>query len=392
MQTPIEAAVSDALRAGRALCKTISRNDVGATGGHQAGFYLPKSVWRMFSTKPPVDGSNHKTLVQIQWPEGIRTVSAITWYGTGTRSEFRLTRFGKSFPWLHESYVGSLLVLVPITLRDFKAHVLETEEDIEFLLTSLGIETLGGWGVFSGGKAKPETEDECLDRIFKKAIASLENFPPGQWMAAQARSAAEECVGDLTKKSADSRLLKWITSEYQLFRALEQKLTLPIIQKPYKDVDSFINVAATVMNRRKSRAGHSLEHHVEKLLLDEGLPFDRQPRIDGKVRPDLLIPGKAAYEDSKFPVSGLIVVGLKTTCKDRWRQILNEGHRVPEKHLFTLQEAISSDQLHEMKKANVTLVVPKNFHTGYDVTTGIRLLTVDGFLQKVRKVTKNLAA
>lgn len=388
----IEAAVSDALKAGRALCKTISRNDVGATGGHQQGFYLPKSVWQMFSERPPIKGTNHKTLVQVQWPEGIRTESAITWYGTGTRSEFRLTRFGKDFPWLHESYVGSLLVLVPITLHDFRAHVLETEGDIEFLLTALGIETLGGWGVFSAGKPRSESEDECLNRVFKKVIAPLADFPSGKWMAAQAREAVEECAGDLRKTSADNRLLKWIASEYQLFRTLEQKLSLPIIQQPYKDVDAFINVAATVMNRRKSRAGHSLEHHVEQLLTDEGLPFDSQPRIDGKVKPDLLIPGKTAYEDPSFPVSRLVVAGLKTTCKDRWRQILNEGQRVPEKHLFTLQEAISSDQLIEMKKANVTLIVPKDYHKGYDTKTGVRLLTVDGFLDKLRKLTKTEAA
>jgi hypothetical protein len=387
MPSPIEAAINDALKTGRALCKFISRNDVGATDAHQQGFYLPKAVWRMFSTKPPIKGDNHKTLVQIQWPEGIKTESAVTWYGKNTRSEFRLTRFGKNFPWLHESFVGSLLVLVPTTLHEFKAHVLETEEDIELLLTSLGIETLGGWGVFLAGKPKPETEDECLKRVFKKTVSPLDDFPTGSWMAAQARNAVKECAGDLSKITADSRLLKWIAAEYQLFRTLEQKVSLPIIQQPYKDVDAFINIAATVMNRRKSRAGHSLEHHVEQLLTDEGLPFDSQPRIDGKVKPDLLIPGKAAYEDPLFPVSRLVVAGLKTTCKDRWRQILNEGQRVPEKHLFTLQEAISSDQLIEMKKANVTLVVPKAFHNGYDTKTGIRLLTVDGFLEKLRTLT-----
>lgn len=86
------------------------------------------------------------------------------------------------------------------------------------------------------------------------------------------------------------------------------------------------------------------------------------------------------------------IAGLKTTCKDRWRQILNEGQRVPEKHLFTLQEAISSDQLIEMKKANVTLVVPKEYHNGYNTETGIRLLTVDGFIGKLKALTKPEAA
>jgi len=388
----LEAAINDALKAGKALCKFISRNDVGATGGHQCGFYLPKSAWRLFSAKGPVKGTNHKDLVKIQWPGDITTESAVTWYGQGTRSEYRLTRFGKKFPWLDQCFVGSMLVLIPFSLHQFNAYVLETEEEIETLQATLGIETLGEWGVFVGGQSRPETEDECLDRVFSETVKPLDDFPSGAWMASRARSAVDQCVGAQTKVSADDRLLKWISAEYQLFRTLERKISLPSIQREFKNVEDFISVAATVMNRRKSRAGHSLEHHVEELLRVEKLPFDRQARIDGKVKPDLLIPGKAAYDNPSFPTSGLIIAGLKTTCKDRWRQILNEGRRVKEKHLITLQEAISSDQLAEMHEANVTLVVPKPFHKGYDTSTGIRLLTIDGFITKVRDLTNTRAA
>ena len=388
----VEIAINDALKAGKALCKFISRNDVGATGGHQCGFYLPKTAWQMFAKKGPIKGENHKSQVAITWPEKIKTNSVVTWYGTGTRSEFRLTSFQRNFPWLHESFVGSLLVLVPFSLEQFTAHILETDEEIDTLRAALGVEMLGGWGVYSGGKARPETEDECLNRVFNKTIQPLDDFPSGSWMAERAREAVDECGG--TKKSigADDKLLKWISAEYQLFRTLERKVSLPSIQQPFKTVDDFLNVAATVMNRRKSRAGHSLEHHVEQLLKSSGLPFDRQPRIDGKVRPDLLIPGKTAYENAKFPTEKLIIAGLKTTCKDRWRQVLNEGKRIPEKHLVTLQEAISADQLHEMREANVTLVVPKPYHKGYDTSTGIRLLSVEDFLVKAKTLTNLKAA
>lgn len=387
----VEAAISDSLKAGKALCKFISRNDVGATGGHQCGFYLPKSVWQLFSPFGPTKGQNHKSQVLISWPDNIITRSVVTWYGTGTRSEYRLTSFQRGFPWLHESFVGSLLVLVPFSSSEFSAHILETDEEIETLQASLGVEMLGGWGVYFGGSSKLETEDECLDRVFNETIQKLDNFPAGSWMAEKARAGVAECGGK-TKKTADEILLDWVSAEYRLFRTLERKVSFPVIQKPFKTVDEFINVAATVMNRRKSRAGHSLEYHVEELLKNSELPFDRQPRIDGKVRPDILIPGKIAYEDAKFPASKLIVAGLKTTCKDRWRQILNEGKRVSEKHLITLQEAVSRDQLLEMHEANVTLVVPKKFHKGYDTSTGIRLLSIDDFLVKAKHITNQHAA
>lgn len=383
----LEQAISDALKTGNALCKFISRNEVGSTGSHQCGFYLPKSAWRMFMAQSPEKHKNFKSAVQIKWPGNLITESSITWYGIGTRSEHRLTKFGKNFPWLDESLVGSLLVLIPFTLTQFNAFVLQSDEDIETFLSTLGVETLGGWGVFSNGKAQTETEDECLNRVYESTIQKLEDFPTGKLLALRAREAVKVCLRNIDSYPPDDKIIKWIGFEYQLFRKLEDKVSLPIIQQDFESIETFISVAATIMNRRKSRAGHSFEYHVEQLLIDARLPFDRQPSIDGRIKPDLLFPGKKEYEDSTFPVSKLLVAGLKTTCKDRWRQILNEAKRIPEKHLITLQEGISKNQLIEMREANVTLVVPKKFHKGYDTNTGIRLLSMEEFLNKIKKLT-----
>jgi len=382
----VESAIADALSAGHALCKFITRNDVGATGAHQCGFHLPKSAWTLFSPHAPIKGRVDKSPVRIRWPRGITTDSVVTWYGAKTRSEYRLTCFGRRFPWMDEGYVGCLLVLVPYSLNHFSAHVLETDADIELLKTALGIETIGGWGIFSRVSAVPETESGCIERIIERTVAALDSFPDGRWMAKHARDAVQHCVRASQSASADEKLLRWISAEYQLFRRLETKLALPFISRSFADIDGFMEIAATIMNRRKSRAGHSFENHVEELLRLDGVPFDRQPKIDGNVKPDLLIPGKAAYENPSFPVSRLVVAGLKTTCKDRWRQILNESRRIPEKHLVTLQEGISANQLLEMREANVTLVVPKPFHKNYDLRTGIRLLSVDDFLAKLHRL------
>jgi hypothetical protein len=51
--------------------------------------------------------------------------------------------------------------------------------------------------------------------------------------------------------------------------------------------------------------------------------------------------------------------------QDRWRQVLHEARRVPNKHILTIQTAISSGQLREMKEAGVTLVVPEKLQNGY---------------------------
>lgn len=55
----------------------------------------------------------------------------------------------------------------------------------------------------------------------------------------------------------------------------------------------------------------------------------------------------------------------KTTCKDRWRQILAEAQRIPEKHLFTLETAISSNQLREMHAHKVHLVTTPSISATY---------------------------
>lgn len=74
----------------------------------------------------------------------------------------------------------------------------------------------------------------------------------------------------------------------------------------------------------------------------------------------MVIPGKKECEDENYPVDKLCVVGVETTCKNRWRQVLKEAPRVKKKHILTIQPGISSKQLQEMREAEVALVMPKS--------------------------------
>ncbi len=135
------------------------------------------------------------------------------------------------------------------------------------------------------------------------------------------------------------------------------------------------------MNRRKSRAGRALENHVEQALIDARVPHKMRPNIDGK--PDVVIPNEEAYHNKDYPLDKLFIVGVKTTCKDRWRQVLNEGKRVSEKYILTIQPGISTNQLNEMHEAKVTLVVPKQLHEDYPEERNITLLTIEEFVSKI---------
>ena len=78
------------------------------------------------------------------------------------------------------------------------------------------------------------------------------------------------------------------------------------------------------------------------------------------------------------------MLAAKSTCKDRWRQILIEAARIKVKHLFTLETAISSNQTDEMVAHNVQLIVPPSVAGTYSETQQKQLLSLSEFIQVAR--------
>ena len=386
MPSPLaEKAIEEAQQVGKAILKFISANDCGLTGSHQAGFYLPKSAWELYAPFAPENGKLEKSKVRIIWQGGERvTDSVVTWYGQKTRSEYRLTSFGKGFPYLIDDSVGDLLVLIPQDLHNFLAYVIDLPEDIEDIQAALGVEAIGTWVVYEGAKEPVAlSPEDCIDKQFRVFAQGLEAFPAGNLFSEKTREAMIACVNDFPKKPSDDRLMDLMKAEYRLFRLVERQICLPEVCRLFKDIDDFLKTAATLMNRRKSRAGRSMENHVEYLLKDAQIPFDVRPKIHGE--PDIVIPGKAAYDDPKFPKEKLFAVGVKTTCKDRWRQVTQEAPRVEWKHLITIQEGVSAKQLKQMHQLKVTLVVPQKLHSRYPQVKGVHLMDLDGFIRVIRK-------
>jgi len=85
-----------------------------------------------------------------------------------------------------------------------------------------------------------------------------------------------------------------------------------------------------------------------------------------------------------FQAEKLTMLGSKTTCKDRWRQVLNEADRIPHKHLFTLQEGISDTQIQEMSDENLTLVVPKESVKTFGNFGKTHVLTLEKFIEYIK--------
>ena len=377
-----ERAIAEAVRVGNAILKFISPNDAGLTGGHQYGYYLPISIWQMFTPNPPVQGVNSESLVDVTWQDGRVTHSCVHWYGQ-KKNEYRLTRFGRDFPFRTVDNVGDLLVLIPENYERFSAFVLDSESDIEEIEAALGLRLTDEWAAYRQGEPQVETEEDCVDKRFRQFVQGLEKFPAGAVFSTQTRDALLACIRGFDALVPDDLLMRCMESEYALFRLAERQICQKDIIRIFKDVDDFLATASSIMNRRKARAGRSLENHVEYILQRANIPHVMRPDIDGK--PDIIIPSVAAYRDADYPLKKLLIVGVKTTCKDRWRQILNEAKRIPEKHILTIQQGISGNQLREMHAAKVKLVVPEKLHKQYPTDTPITLLNLEGFVQSVKQ-------
>jgi hypothetical protein len=67
-----------------------------------------------------------------------------------------------------------------------------------------------------------------------------------------AREALLKCVRGFTARS-ENKLLDLMKEEYRLFKVVERQLCLKQVTQLFQSIDGFLKVAATIMNRRKSR-------------------------------------------------------------------------------------------------------------------------------------------
>jgi len=184
----------------------------------------------------------------------------------------------------------------------------------------------------------------------------------------------------------DAALVAWLEREEALFRQLERHIVRVRLREGFgEDVDAFVSYSLTVQNRRKSRIGYALEHHAEALFLAANVRYTKKGKTEGNAVPDFLFPSIEAYRIPSVATERLTMLGVKSTCKERWRQILAEADRIPDKHLLTLEPGISVNQTNEMVARRVTLVLPKSIHQSFKEEQRDALMTVKEFLTLLRQ-------
>jgi hypothetical protein len=249
---------------------------------------------------------------------------------------------------------------------------LEEERDRIALAARLVLEQIG-----VEVEPPPDTHLEEMLRRFGGG------FPKTRDFSAFARSTLPD-VDSGTEP--DAALLAWMEREEALFRTLERHLVGARLEQGFAgDVDGFVSFSLSVHNRRKSRVGYALENHLETVFAASGVRFARTAVTESHSKPDFLFPGATEYRDLQYPSDRLTVLGVKTTCKDRWRQVLAEADRVERKHLLTLEPAISAAQTDEMQSRQLQLVLPRALHGSCSAAQQAWLMDVNAFVALVRE-------
>ncbi|EHN8893055.1 type II restriction endonuclease [Enterobacter hormaechei subsp. xiangfangensis] len=374
--------------------KRLSANDTGATGGHQVGLYISSDIAEKLlpsinntqELNPSVFLTAHVS--SHEYPDSeARAIYYNNRFFGGTRNERRITRWGRGSPLQDPENTGAL------TLLAFKQDEQGGDSsevniwvcvnpDEENIIESVIGEVIPGTLIFGpsseilGGLS---LQHAPVNHKYNIPDAWKQQFPSGSEIIQYAGRHYAKNSNDPDEQLIDRRRI-----EYDIFLLVEELHVLDIIRKGFGSVDEFIALANSVSNRRKSRAGKSLELHLEHLFVEHGLRhFATQAVTEGNKKPDFLFPSAEAYHDIGYPEENLRMLAVKTTCKDRWRQILNEADKIRQIHLFTLQEGVSQAQHSEMRDAGVKLVVPSSLHRKYPEAVRGELMTLGAFIAEL---------
>jgi len=122
-------------------------------------------------------------------------------------------------------------------------------------------------------------------------------------------------------------------------------------------------IALSNTQSRRSRAGKTFEAIIYKIYESLGYEFDSQSKVGRKTFDEL---GLGKKVDSILPNidffgkrrNKTIIGTMKTTLRERWQEVAEEIERtkIPEIHLLTADENISSSKAKEMANHNIVVV------------------------------------
>lgn len=381
--------------------KRLSRNDTLANDTHQAGPYIPKTfIFRVLPDLHNEQERNPRVVLRTTiLGQTQRDVTAI-WYNNKlfgqTRNEVRLTNFGgRESVLLDPESTGSIALFAFYRDMDgaqygcdiWVSQSREEEDYIQEVFGQIEPNTKHSVTLFADGsdslmELRVRPQDGCMLRADEIDERWHEQFPSSTHIINLVLRRRP-----FRQHNLDALLLDRRECEYVLFQSIEEVIVQRRLERHFVSVHDFIAYAQTVLQRRKARSGRSLELHVYHMLKEYGLQeeqhFSYNKVTEQNKMPDFVFPSIHAYNNPAYPAEKLRMLAVKTTVKDRWRQILNEADRIPIKHLLTLQEGVSDNQWREMRDAGVMLVVPQPIQKFYPDYMHREILSLAEFVRLV---------
>jgi hypothetical protein len=369
--------------------KRLAPNDTGLTKSHQVGPYIPKPV--AFPLLGLPEDARPEGDVDRYWAYHLashdqRSQLRLIYYKS--KNECRLTGFGGKASAIQDPENTSRILVLAFHPGDRLMEAWLARDDDE-----------GGEIELSVGQVVPGIPIRrrvvngqlMLDELFATAVdvcaVGMAELPPAWALEFPAPTAI---TGEAVRRigghelDVDTRLMRRFECEYRLFRTVEESHLLPRLTGGFAAVDDFVSVARSVLNRRMSRAGKALELHIETILTEEEVPFERQVATEPGSIVDFLFPSLERYQAASNGDPGLRMLAVKTTLRDRWRQVLQEAEKVAPKHLFTLDEGVSLATYQDMKSKGVELVVPQRRVAHFPEPVRHEVMTLGRFLDLVR--------
>lgn len=209
--------------------------------------------------------------------------------------------------------------------------------------------------------AMPTTVDLALlaRRAFleKYGLERIDPFDipnPGDALREISRSIEWDLFRDFQRKERSVELIRIVLGDRPVEVAAPD-----IIRRLIDELPAIDALMLSASQQRKSRAGYSYEHHIEAMLADGGIPFEKQVIIEARKRPDFILPSLKFIDSGKPGAETGLILSAKTTLRERWKQVEREkGAR--NLYLTTVDENIAGNAIEDMASFGVFLVIPES--------------------------------
>ncbi|WP_439636116.1 type II restriction endonuclease [Oceanicaulis sp.] len=192
--------------------------------------------------------------------------------------------------------------------------------------------------------------------LTKQGLTSLNPFEidaPGDALRDISRSIEWELFRKYQRRERAVALVRLVLGDEPVSISLSDVIRRLVDTLPAIDA---LMLSAT--QQRKARAGYSYEHHIEAMLNDGAIPFEKQVVIAAKKRPDFILPSLSFMENETHEKKTALILSAKTTLRERWKQVEREK---ADRNLYltTVDENIAGNAIEDMASFGVWLVIPE---------------------------------